>query len=86
MGQDLNDIRKQINDVDEQMANLFEKRMNLAKQVAEYKIENSLPIEDKVREALLIEKNSSLIENNEISFPDLLPPALYCIHAFYTHI
>ena len=66
MGQDLKEIRKQINEVDEQMANLFEKRMNLAKQVAEYKIENSLPIEDKVREALLIEKNSSLIANNEI--------------------
>ena len=63
---DLKEVRVKINEVDKQMAKLFEQRMNLAKQVAEFKIENSLPIEDKVREAQLIEKNSSLIENNEI--------------------
>jgi chorismate mutase/prephenate dehydratase len=63
---DLKDIRTQINKVDEQMAELFEKRMNLAKQVAKYKIENSLPIEDKIREKQLIEKNSSLIKDDEI--------------------
>lgn len=63
---DLKDIRKQINLVDKEIAKLFEERMKLAKQVAYYKIENALPIEDKVREKELILKNSEYIEENEI--------------------
>ena len=35
---DLKEVRVKINEVDKQMAKLFEQRMNLAKQVAENKI------------------------------------------------
>lgn len=64
--EDLKDIRKQINEVDKKIAELFEERMKLAKQVAYYKIKNALPIEDKVRERELIAKNSSYIQDDEI--------------------
>lgn len=47
------------------MAKLFCKRMEAVKSVAEYKAEHALPILDAKREAELIEKNSSLIENPE---------------------
>ena len=40
--------------------------MELAKQVAEYKIKNSMPIYDAQREAQVIEKNLSFIESDEI--------------------
>lgn len=63
---DLKEIREKINDVDEKIAKLFEKRMEIAKQIALYKKENALPIEDKVREKELIIKNSSYIENDQI--------------------
>ena len=63
---DLKDVRNKINEIDSQMAKLFEERMNLGKQVAEYKIKHALPIEDKVREKQVIDNNIKLIENNEV--------------------
>ena len=62
---ELDNIRKQINKVDEEMASLFEQRMNLAKEVAEYKSKYALPIFDGKREKEVIEKNSKYI-NNEV--------------------
>ena len=63
---DLKDIRLQINEVDKQMAKLFEQRMKLAEKVAENKIKHALPIEDKVREKQVIDANLSYIESDEI--------------------
>ncbi|MCI8285542.1 MAG: chorismate mutase [Firmicutes bacterium] len=40
----LEDIRRQIDDVDSEMIQLFCRRMELVKGVAEYKIENGLPV------------------------------------------
>ena len=51
---DLNEIRKEINSIDEQLVKLFVQRMDCAKAVAEYKKENNIPIlnEDREREIL----------------------------------
>ena len=43
---DLENARDGINEIDRKMAELFEKRMNLVVQVAEYKKENGLPVCD----------------------------------------
>ncbi len=64
--EDLNKIREEINKIDSQMADLFSKRMDLAKQVAAYKKENSIPITDESREKLVIDNNLKLISNEEI--------------------
>ena len=58
--------REEINNTDREMARLFEKRMAAAEKIAAYKKQNGLPIEDKTREALLIEKNEKYIENDAI--------------------
>ena len=63
MSNKLEDARKIINEVDSQMAELFVKRMRAAEMVYEYKKEYGLPILDQKREALVIEKNSALIED-----------------------
>lgn len=63
---DLIDTRKQINEIDEKMAKLFEERMNAAKEVAEYKLSHGMPIFDGNREKEVIEKNKSYIVNDEI--------------------
>ncbi len=64
--ENLNEIRLEINKTDKEMAALFEKRMSLAKQVAEYKIQNSMPIFDAKREAQVVEKNLAYIESDEM--------------------
>ncbi len=48
---DLLDIRKEIDEIDGQMIDLYKKRMELTTEVAEYKIANHKPVLDKEREA-----------------------------------
>ena len=47
---DLQDLRKEIDAIDNQMTSLFEKRMEIAEQVARFKIENEKPVFDRTRE------------------------------------
>ena len=58
--------REIINDVDIQMIELFKKRMEAAKMVAEYKKENNKPIYDKEREEALINRNIKVLNNEEL--------------------
>ncbi len=62
----LKQAREIISSVDKEIAALFEKRMNAVRLVSEYKIEHGLPIYDGDRETALIERNSALIENDEL--------------------
>lgn len=62
----LDEARKEINLIDAQMAKLFEARMRWAKEIAIYKRENALPIFDKTREKELIEKNKTLIDDDDL--------------------
>ena len=59
----LEEARKIINKVDAQMAELFVERMRAAELVYAYKKEYGLPILDAKREAAVIEKNASAIED-----------------------
>lgn len=54
-----------INDIDKQMAELFEKRMKASKTVAEYKKLNGLRIEDLSREADNLKRNSEYIASED---------------------
>ena len=58
--------REIINDVDAQMIELFKKRMDAAKMVAEYKNENNKPIYDKEREEALINRNLEALDNKDL--------------------
>lgn len=62
----LDDARIIINNVDRQIAQLFEERMNASKMVAEYKKENNLPIFDAEREKIVITNNTEYIQNEEL--------------------
>ena len=66
---DLSQIRDQINNIDNQIIELWKKRMALSLLVAEYKKENDLPILDEKREKELLERIGSLAgeELNEYS-------------------
>ncbi len=62
---DLSRNREIIDSVDEEMARLFEKRMQAGAAIAQYKKEHGLPVKDRTREDALIEKNRKRIENAE---------------------
>ncbi len=63
---ELDQIRANINSIDEQMAQLFQKRMELSAQVAAYKKSRGLSIRDAARERELIERNSRNLADPDI--------------------
>jgi chorismate mutase/prephenate dehydratase len=63
MANKLDEARKNINEVDSQMTELFVKRMRAAEMVYEHKKEFGLPIYDEKRESEVIEKNLILIKD-----------------------
>ncbi len=62
----LEQARKIINETDAQIAELFEKRMEAVRVVAEYKMERGLPIFDSSREQDVIRGNSQLIADETV--------------------
>lgn len=54
MSKDLLTLRKEIDKIDKDLVELFKKRMNFSKEVAEYKKENNLPINNPLREKEII--------------------------------
>ncbi|MEG0919714.1 MAG: chorismate mutase [Anaerovoracaceae bacterium] len=67
---DLNDLRKEIDNIDVEMVKLFQKRMEISKEIGEYKSQKGLPILDKKREEEKIECITNLASN--ISFKKYL--------------
>ena len=47
---DLNDLRAEIDKIDDELVKLFGQRMDIAAQISDYKIENHLPIYQPARE------------------------------------
>ena len=66
MSNELEKARKIINEIDEKMAELFEKRMNASSMVATYKREHGLSILDSTREKEVIKRNSEYISDSTI--------------------
>ena len=59
-------MRLQINTIDQEMAMLFEKRMNLAKHIGIYKAKNNMAITDDARESELVKRNMTYISDKKI--------------------
>ena len=64
--QDLETIRKEIDTIDAQMAALFEDRMELSRQICEFKMEHALAVSDPAREEQLIQRNAARISDRGI--------------------
>lgn len=59
----LDDYRYEIDSIDKELIALFERRMNVAVKVGEYKKENNLPILNIKREEEVIDKNTNRLTN-----------------------
>ena len=64
---ELDIARKKINEIDREMARLFEKRMDAVKEVAAYKQRTGMQVTDAAREKEVIAKNSRFLENSQYS-------------------
>ena len=60
---DLQKLREQIDDIDEKIVNLYEERMDISRQVAEYKIDTGKKVFDKQRETEKLDKVKALTHN-----------------------
>ena len=61
---DLLELRKQIDEIDEQIVQLYERRMDISSQVADYKIETGKKVFDREREIEKLSKVKSLTHND----------------------
>lgn len=61
--QKLNDHRKKIDTIDEQLLQLLEKRLTIVKQIADLKNQQNLPIRDTKREAVILDNIAVKAEN-----------------------
>lgn len=66
MANRLEEARNEIDILDKELAELFEKRFHLVKDIIDYKVENRLPILDEGREKEIIEKNTNRIEDLDL--------------------
>ena len=62
----LEQCRYEIDEIDDQLMHLFEKRMNIAKEVVLYKQKHQMNIFQPEREKQVVEKNVTRIQNNEL--------------------
>ncbi len=64
--EELESARKVINEVDEELARLFRKRMEAAKRVAKYKKEVGMPIFDAARENEIIQRGGERVKDETV--------------------
>lgn len=62
----LNELRKEIDVIDEQMMELFKKRMSVSKNIGRLKKVMGLPIIDNAREEMILEKRKAALGNDEL--------------------
>jgi chorismate mutase/prephenate dehydratase len=63
----LAELRLEINDIDEKMIELFKMRMQVVKEVAQYKVENDMEVLDGSREEFIIKKHTENVKDPELS-------------------
>lgn len=81
----LEEIRNEIDSIDEELVSLFIRRMNCAEQVAKYKKENNLPILDASRERALLNKISDLSGEEFEEYTRTLYSTILSLSRSYQH-
>ena len=63
---ELENRRQRINSIDEEMARLFEERMQVSREIAEYKRSHGLSVRDPAREAEMVSRNRGLVKEHAV--------------------
>lgn len=80
---DLKDLRKDIDEIDKQIIDLFQKRMKVASKIADYKRTNNLPVLDSKREREKLNEISQMGENDFKSYLRVLYSLLFELSRSY---
>ncbi|MFZ7133782.1 MAG: chorismate mutase [Eubacteriales bacterium] len=72
----LEQLRSDIDKIDVQLISLFEKRMDISQEIAEYKENNGLCIYDESREKQVITKN---LENAQEKYRKYIKDFIFCV-------
>lgn len=64
---DLKDLRQELDAIDREMVALFQKRMEVSKGVAEYKIANGLPVLDSSREKQVLASRVAMLDDGSLA-------------------
>lgn len=59
-------LRQQIDQIDRELVQLFEKRMEVSTEIAAYKLANDIPVLDAEREKTVINKNISYLHDRTL--------------------
>lgn len=80
---DLQDLRKDIDEIDKQLIDLFQKRMKVASKIGNYKRENGLPVLDSKREREKLNEISQMGEPDFKSYLRVLYSLLFELSRSY---
>lgn len=64
---DLTEIRGELDQVDREIVALFEKRMALAAQVAQHKMNAGLPVLDRSREDAVLQSRTNMLQDARLA-------------------
>ncbi|MDR1201919.1 MAG: bifunctional 3-deoxy-7-phosphoheptulonate synthase/chorismate mutase type II [Tannerellaceae bacterium] len=77
--ENLSELRRQIDQIDEQLLELLAKRMRISREIGVYKKEHNMPVLQSPRYNEILENRSSMAESMELS-PDFVKEILREIH------
>lgn len=63
----LEELRRRIDEIDEELVALFEERMEISRKIARYKMKSNLPITDRMREKEVIRKSLLRLKDPSLS-------------------
>lgn len=61
----MKNLRNEVDKLDSEIVQLLEKRFDVVKEIAKFKIKNNIPIYDPERETQILEKSLNNLENKE---------------------
>ncbi len=82
---DLQICRSEISQIDDQIVNLFQRRMALTKEVAQFKKENRLPIYDSERERAVLNRVTALAGEELADYTGVLYQTMFDVSRSYQH-
>ena len=80
---DIQELRNQINAIDERLVKDFEARMKVALEIGKYKKENGLPVFDPARERAVLNKQTSAVDEEMSTYVKLLYNTLFDLSRSY---
>ena len=80
---DIQELRKQINEIDAQLVKCFDDRMRVALEIAKYKKENNLPVFDPARERDVLNRQTSAVGEDMTMYVKLLYNTLFDLSRSY---